>query len=393
MQEFSEDLFLAQRAAERGTRNPERMQRPVWAWIAREHLGAWTAGDRILGPAWAATERSGPGWSFDRYGRSITELPDGRIVWIAGEHEDHGDPDFFIYNDVVVEHPDGRIDVLGYPPVDFPPTDFHTATHDGARNCIWLVGNLGYPNDRRPGETQVLRLALDSFEIRAVDCSGDAPGWIHNHGAELVDGALRVRRGVCVHADGRLIDQIDDWNLDLETFEWSRVTQRDFHQWSVRRVDGGRVELVEMFLARSSPRSAEQDEAMARATRARLLASGEDPETVERYITKLLETGARIRENFDAETYDQLFTPPLPHREFPYDGSDETRNMRNDERRIEVDGAIVRYANQRDAVALKIEGQLPPDRVALLEDDLATKLGRLHGVPFEATLSWQQRVR
>ena len=391
MPEFTRDQFLAQRAAERGSRSPERMNSPVWEWIAREHLGAWVAGDRILGPEWAALELSEPGWSFDRYGRSITELPDGRVVWVAGEHEDYGDPDFFIYNDVVVEHPGGRLEILGYPETDFPPTDFHTATHDAARNCIWLVGNLGYPDDRRSGETQVLRLALDSFEVAAVACSGDAPGWIHNHGTELVGDALEVRRGIRAQTGVGFLDQVDDWTLDLETLEWSRATHREYQQWSVRRVDGGHLALTEMSLAQFSERSAEQDEAMARATGARLLASGEDPVTVEQFVARILETGALVRENFDAETFDSLYVPPLPHVEFRYDESDETRNMRNDEARIEVDGAIVRYADERDAVALKIEGPLAPDRAARLCNDLAAKLGRLHGAACEATLTWRQR--
>ena len=46
----------------------------------------------------------GPYWSWDRFGRTSTTLPDGRIVHIAGEHEDYYDNDFCIYNDVVVEH-------------------------------------------------------------------------------------------------------------------------------------------------------------------------------------------------------------------------------------------------------------------------------------------------
>ena len=66
---------------------------------------------------------SGPGWCFERFGQSSNELPDGWVVLIAGEHEDYYDPDFFIYNDVVVKHLDGRIDIYGYPRELFPPTD------------------------------------------------------------------------------------------------------------------------------------------------------------------------------------------------------------------------------------------------------------------------------
>lgn len=43
----------------------------------------------------------------------MTRLPDGRVV--------------FIYNDVVVWHPDGALDIFGCPLDVLPPTDFHTA--------------------------------------------------------------------------------------------------------------------------------------------------------------------------------------------------------------------------------------------------------------------------
>ena len=42
-------------------------------------------------------------WNADRFGQSLTALPDGRFVQIGGEHEDGYDPDFFIYNDVIVQ--------------------------------------------------------------------------------------------------------------------------------------------------------------------------------------------------------------------------------------------------------------------------------------------------
>jgi len=57
----------------------------------------------------------GPAWCFERFGKSETTLPEGRVVHIAGEHEDHYDPDFYIYNDVIVIGRDGSIAITGYP--------------------------------------------------------------------------------------------------------------------------------------------------------------------------------------------------------------------------------------------------------------------------------------
>ena len=97
------------------------------------------------------------------------------MVFIAGEHKDHYDPDFYIYNDVVVQHPDGRIDIFGYPREIFPPTDFHSATLVGDR--IVLIGNLGYPNKRKPGRNAHAGAGSGgSFAISAVPTSGTSPG-------------------------------------------------------------------------------------------------------------------------------------------------------------------------------------------------------------------------
>ena len=50
----------------------------------------------------------GPRWTWERYGRMITMLADGRIVHIGGAHEMFCDPNFCIYNDVFVQRTDGR---------------------------------------------------------------------------------------------------------------------------------------------------------------------------------------------------------------------------------------------------------------------------------------------
>jgi len=102
----------------------------------------------MIGPATGA----GPTWSFDRFGQSVTEMPDGRTVYIGGEHEDHYDPDFCIYNDVAVKYPDGAVDFYCYRKSDFPPTDFHSASLVGKK--IVIIGGLGYVEERIPGQAQ-----------------------------------------------------------------------------------------------------------------------------------------------------------------------------------------------------------------------------------------------
>lgn len=149
-------------------------------------------------------------------------MPDGRIIEVAGEHEDSYDADFCIYNDVVVFDGKGDFEIYGYPEEVFPPTDFHSATLVG--NSIYLIGSLGYHNQRKPGETQVLRLDCTTFRIERVVCNGENPGWISRHKAVYEPEANRI-----VVNDGKVWDGsnlVANWvryALDLKTHVWERL--------------------------------------------------------------------------------------------------------------------------------------------------------------------------
>lgn len=173
--------------------------------------------------------RDEPVWCFHRFGKSINLLPDGRIIEIAGEHEDHYDPDFCIYNDVIVHRPDGSFDIYGYPPDLFPPTDFHTATLAGGH--LFLIGNLGYREQRRCGETQVLRLDTVSLAIERVATTGEFPGWISRHKAVLdAGGSIRIAGGkIWEMRDGKEAyrDNTESWSLDLQSLAWRRIRGAD----------------------------------------------------------------------------------------------------------------------------------------------------------------------
>jgi hypothetical protein len=161
-------------------------------------------------------------WCFDRFGKSFTELPDGRVVEIAGEHEDFYDQDFCIYNDVIVHGGDGTFNIYGYPKEVFPPTDFHTATLVGS--AIYVIGNVGYQGERRLGATQVYRLELDSWAFDRVETTGEGPGWIGKHKAKLVGSQIEVSGGKVFSFDNEQAlyeDNPDRFVLDLESMIWS----------------------------------------------------------------------------------------------------------------------------------------------------------------------------
>ncbi len=110
------------------------------AYTARKHFHVESIFDSL-----------GPVWCNERFGASLTELPDGRFVQIGGEHEDFYDPDFCIYNDVIVFDGKGNFQIYGYSRETFPPTDFHSATLVG--EFIYIVGSLGYVDERKIGTT------------------------------------------------------------------------------------------------------------------------------------------------------------------------------------------------------------------------------------------------
>lgn len=153
--------------------------------------------------------KDAPIWCFDRFGKSITPLTDGMFIEIAGEHDDHYDPDFCIYNDVFLHTGKGNCDIYSYTREIFPPTDFHTATL--FVDDIFIIGNLGYSEDRRPGQTPVYRLNIKTFRIDKIKTSGDMPGWISRHKAYFDGGSIITVTGgkLIVNVDGKE-DYIDN---------------------------------------------------------------------------------------------------------------------------------------------------------------------------------------
>ncbi|HVF17349.1 MAG TPA: ankyrin repeat domain-containing protein [Steroidobacteraceae bacterium] len=217
---ITDEEFSRARNRRFGIRNPELMNEPFWTEMIRAGVNGYVATKTFDGPS---SHDSGPVWCADRFGQSITLLADGRIVQIAGEHEDSYDPDFCIYNDVFVHEPEGRIVIYGYPQDVFAPTDFHTATP--VERYIYVIGSLGYAGTRQYGHTPVYRLDIDTFAIEKIECSGTAPGWIYGHVAKLVSPTqIELTSGKIVSLVGD--EERHDENdaiivLDIERRRWA----------------------------------------------------------------------------------------------------------------------------------------------------------------------------
>ena len=161
-----------------------------------------------------------PVWCNDRFGASLTRLPDGRYVQIGGEHEDHYDPDFQIYNDLIVFDGRGGFDIFGYPQEDFPPTDFHSATL--VDDQIYVIGGLGYPERREFGSTPVFRFDTATWKVARVATTGGMPGWIFGHFAEYdaAAGGIRVWGGEIQSSRSEPVANRGSFLLDENSFEW-----------------------------------------------------------------------------------------------------------------------------------------------------------------------------
>lgn len=351
---LTRELFLKRRDARRGTSNPERMNNPLWEWLITSRWSAYFVNEHFSGPSPfddAGFTGNSPGWCFRRFGQSTTPLPDGRTILIAGEHEDHYDPDFFIYNDVVVRHPGGAIEIFGYPVEAFPPTDFHSATLVG--NRIILIGSLGYPEQRQSDTPPVAILDLESFAISRAETTGTPPGWIYKHDASLsADGASILVRGGSVArggSDGGFVENIDEWRLHLADWRWERLTERQWQRWELRRKDRKAIHLYWINSALSA-RSLKWEEELQ---------------------SRIQQVQAKCGKAPDLDIAARLFSPELEHDPIP------EREGEYQVTRIQAQGVVVRYVEDMYCVQMTVEGDLPEKTIEALKADLLGKMEEL----------------
>jgi hypothetical protein len=351
--QFGRDLFLEWRSPRFGNSNPSNFSNPVWEWLIKTRKDAYFAAREFRAESAPGV---GPCWCFKRFGRSTTVLTDGRKIHIAGEHEDSYDPDFCIYNDVVVENLDGTFQIFGYPREVFPPTDFHTATLIGG--FILLVGNLGYHYERNFNNTQVLRLNIVNFQIEKLITYGDNPGWIHEHSAKLSDDGQKLI------IDGGLIEKnfekqpwenVDEWELDLLDWTWARKTDKQWQRWCFVKKGG---QLSMLFDLRMALHERE-------------------------YVSKV-EFSRKLRKLTRELGYKpQLDLIPELYRFDESTVVSQGKDHEYDTFYIYVDNTVVRFKEDLDSILVLVEGRLAPGRLRALQESVYDKLKKIEGGDWE----------
>lgn len=159
-------------------------------------------------------------WTNNRLGQTITELKDGRTIFIGGEYEDFYDPFFYIFNDIIIYEPNGEKKVLLYPYKDFPPTDFHTATLIG--NQIYIIGRMGFdiPED---GSTPVYILNTDTYKLRELKIRNKIDGCVNSHQSELTSNGIIIHSGKILAKNKNMTVFTEKYLLNIKESRWIKL--------------------------------------------------------------------------------------------------------------------------------------------------------------------------
>ena len=342
--DFTKEEFLLWREPRLGKDNPTKLNSLVWEYGVCSYESAYGLNKKFN---YSSTKSAT--WCFSRIGKTVTLLADGREIHIAGEHEDFYDSDFYIYNDVIVIEPDDSIIFYNYPKDVFLPTDFHSATL--IEDIIVIIGNISYPEYREIGVTQIYQLDIDSFKITKIESIGNNPKWISRHKAILSEDkkSIKIIGGqIDVGGNRSLIENIDEWELNVKTWEWRQLTDKQWKRFEIKRKDNDFNHLYKIRNVLFDLEHNWQDD-----------------------YTKALEYfKEELGFHPNIKLIKELYFPNIP-----YNIVVEKDNYRV--YKIEVKGIIVRFNEEDDAIVVTIEGYLEDKYIDEIIRDTLEKLSIL----------------
>jgi len=216
---------------------------------------------------------------------------------------------------------------------------------------------LGYPHQRHKDKTPVYKLSLDDFSIRKVLTEGETPNWLHNHNAKPTDDKKFIicDGGRTIHPSGNYLENLAEWQLELNTGTWTKLSEKQWTRWRIHRADNSRNELWDIdqlqFDNKSSRRHSFSDE-----FRAKLQCRNHE---------------------VDFQLFQSRHLPPVPHKEI---GEDEENHRHF---RITVDGVIIRIVESSYDIFFNVEGDLSKDTVETLKAHYLEIYAKVEGVDYE----------
>ena len=384
--EVTEAIFAKWRSALCGVVSdedeiPKDVTNPYWLWLFRNQIDPYSAREYFKGNL---PTTPGPCWAGNRMGMSTTQLADGRTIWVAGEHEDHYDPDFFIYNDVIVRDANQEILIYAYSRNAFPPTDFHTATLYENESKLLLIGALDYTDNRKPGTTRVQSLDLDTFAIKQIETTGQGPGWIHRHKASVdPDGTGIIITDGSVFDGETYLENINDWHLSFSDWKWTQLTDRKWTRIEVQRKDKKRHRLFDYGMLKFDIQYCGQDN-VAESDLAKELGIVPDMELYAKfYVPSASHRPAPVEQqadDLDTDDDDDIELP-LPDRLMSEPEGDEWRTHS-----ILIDETRIRMREDSYCVMITVEGELPDKLVRSIAQEMCDRLAKLENA--ECELVW-----
>jgi hypothetical protein len=185
--------------------------------------------------------------------------------------------------------------------------------------------------------------------MRRQETTGDFPRWIHGHEAHFVsaESSIYIKGGQIYRGTAHtLIENIDDWRLDLTDWRWEHLPQKNWSRWEIKRTDGKSNHLWEVRQALWHI----------------------EVNWIEDFQKSIKTLHTALGHELDVKVIRDIYNPDVPHEAVP-EVEDEYQTYR-----ILVDAVTVRYVEDMDSVQVTVEGRLPESTIAQLLENARYKL-------------------
>jgi hypothetical protein len=194
-----------------------------------------------------------------------------------------------------------------------------------------------------------------------------------------------------------LVENLDEWSINLQTRQWKRLTRRQWHRFKVRRQDGKWNHLSELdsilWLKKIIEKEVltERKEKYEKQLKHRLAALNQDKGIFGKIWGKFFPCCSVPDLNLLETLYaPKIATEIIVKKVSENDDDDDDDGDKYNVHRIRIGDVIVRYVEDMSGINVTIEGELPSEIVEQLKTDLIEKLAALERtkiscrtIPFE----------